>query len=257
MYTIANELKNRHINLQILKSIDYREWARSLGWALLFAFLFRSFFFEPFQIPTGSMIPNLMVGDRIFVSKYHYGYSRYSFSPLDFLAQFKGRFMAFNAPARGDIIVFKPPHDYSKWYVKRLIGLPGDVIQMKGGILYVNGKMINDHCDGVFKIKGKFSEDIIFNKCTESFDNLQKSALYNVIYHSSNTKYKHPNTTEKYVVPPKHYFFMGDNRDNSIDSRFLDVIGYVPEENLVGKVQIIFWDANTIKGNFSRLFKGL
>jgi len=228
------------------KKEDFKSMAKSLAWALLIALIFRSFLFEPFHIPSGSMKPTLLVGDYIFVSKYSYGISRYSF-PLG-LPLFNGRIGEIHQPERGDIVVFKYPGDTSVNYIKRLIGLPGDRIQVRDDLLYVNDKPVKILPDAPFLYQddddGKVRGDP--RLVTRS-----KEILPNGVSHSILTEPKEefPDNTEVYTVPPKHYFFMGDNRDHSQDSRFLDKVGYVPEENLVGRAELVFFSesANLFK----------
>ncbi len=199
--------------------------------ALICAGFVRSFFFEPFHIPSSSMKPNLLIGDYIFVSKYSYGYSRYSF-PFGFNF-FSGRIFE-KSPKRGDVVVFRLPSDPSINYVKRLIGLPGDKIQVRDGVVFINDEEVQKTADGVFidaddEVKNeikKFAEVLPEGKIIETLD-------------------QNPNATQDntgiYEVPQGYYFMMGDNRDNSQDSRFLAQVGYVPEENLVGRAAIIFF----------------
>ncbi len=212
---------------------EYKSFFSTLAFALVCAGLIRSFIFEPFHIPSGSMKPNLLVGDYIIVSKYTYGYSRYSF-PFGFNI-FEGRKFASenNMPKRGDIAVFRLPKDPSINYIKRVVGLPGDTIQMRDGVLYINEHKSEKIADGFFSDDQeelpsdieKFKEKI-GDKTIETLD-INKDAPQD--------------NTGLYVVPPKHYFMMGDNRDNSQDSRFLSELGFVPEENLIGKAQFIFF----------------
>jgi signal peptidase I len=199
--------------------------------ALLCAGFVRSFFFEPFHIPSGSMKPTLLVGDYIFVAKYSYGYSRYSFPfGINF---FEGRFWQKNEPKRGDIIVFRLPSDPKINYIKRLVGLPGDRIQMLDGTLYINEQKIDKIADGTF-IDDDSGVGIPIRKFSE---NLSEEKMITTL---DQTKTPQDNTGI-YEVPEGHYFMMGDNRDNSQDSRYLDFVGYVPEENLVGRATIIFF----------------
>ncbi len=203
--------------------------------ALVLAGIVRSFWFEPFHIPSGSMKPGLLVGDYIIVSKYSYGYSRYSFPfGFDF---FEGRVLA-QKPQRGDVVVFRYPPDPSINYVKRLIGLPGDTIQMRGGVLYINDKKVEKTLAGEFldeeiqeiPIKiNKFVEVLPEGKKVETLD-LQEGSM--------------ADDTGIYKVPVGYYFMMGDNRDNSQDSRFLSMVGYVPEQNLIGKARFIFFSVD-------------
>ena len=199
-------------------------------WAILFAVVIRSFAFEPFHIPSSSMYPNLLIGDYIFVNKYSYGYSRYSFPfGLDF---FEGRIFK-STPKRGDIVVFRLPSQPSINYVKRLVGLPGDKIQMNNGTLFINDKEVLKIYVGN-AIETEKDKKINFQKYSETLPENRKFFTYNL----SDTP---QDNTGIYNVPQGHYFFMGDNRDDSQDSRFLNFVGYVPEENLVGKASMIFF----------------
>ncbi len=194
--------------------------------ALFLALVLRSFLFQPFNIPSGSMKPTLLVGDYIFVSKYSYGYSRYSF-PFG-LNLFDGRVWGSD-PARGDVVVFKYPPDPSKDYIKRLIGLPGDTVQLKDSVVYINGKPLSRSTKGTFTEEGASTPIPVYVEKSETGKN------YNTIdIHPGNFS----DNTEVFKVPTGKYFFMGDNRDNSADSRY--DVGFVPAENLVGKAQVIF-----------------
>jgi len=197
--------------------------------ALLIAFVIRTFLFQPFNIPSGSMRDTLLVGDYLFVSKYSYGYSHYSF-PLS-PPLFSGRIFG-SPPQRGDVVVFRLPRDDSTDYIKRVIGLPGDKIQMKDGLLYINEVPVKRQLVGTFKddetagTVGKRWRETLPNGVTyETRDATDSGFLDN---------------TKVYDVPSGHYFMMGDNRDNSQDSRTSQV-GNVPFENLIGKAQIIFF----------------
>ena len=204
---------------------------KSISLAIFIALLIRSFVAEPFNIPSGSMKPNLLVGDFIFVSKWSYGYSRHSlpFSiPLIY-----GKIFS-KLPKRGDIAVFKTPYDNRTDYIKRIIGLPGDKIKVINGEILINNnfivrKKINDFIDidklGNIKRLRKYKE-YFFNMEVNVLDLMDNGIVDN---------------TQLYIVPKNHFFVMGDNRDNSQDSRFLKKVGYVPTENLVGKAQYIFF----------------
>ena len=207
---------------------------KTLFYALIIAVVIRSLLLQPFYIPSSSMEPNLLVGDRLFVTKYSYGYSKHSFpfSPNIFI----GRIL-FSKPKMGDVVVFKTPVDNRTDYIKRLIGLPGDEIQFINGDLYINNNQILKTSiksnDNVFcgndKIKVNF-----FN------EKLPNGKIYKAAYRS---QYSFQNS-DKFLVPDNHYFFLGDNRDCSKDSRFLSEVGYVHQDNLVGKAQFLFFSSD-------------
>jgi signal peptidase I len=207
------------------------ESARVMVQALLIALVIRTLLFQPFSIPSGSMKATLLIGDYLFVSQYSYGYTHYSL-PFS-LPLFSGRIFG-SAPERGDVAVFRLPKDDSIDYIKRVIGLPGDHIQMIDGLLHINGVPVKrervgdfiDDEDGANARVRRWRETLPNGVSYESLDLLDSGSLDN---------------TEEYVVPPDHYFMMGDNRDNSLDSRVPSAVGYVPFENLVGKAQIIFF----------------
>jgi signal peptidase I len=191
--------------------------------------------YHPFNIPSGSMIPTLLVGDYLFVSKFSYGYSRFSF-PID-LPFLNGRYWAGD-PERGDIAVFRLPRETDTDYIKRVIGLPGDKIQMTDGVLSINGEPVKR--ERVADYVGENAFGAPFN--TERY----KETLPNgVSYFTLDlTKSGAMDTTGVYEVPPDHYFMMGDNRDNSTDSRFLQIVGFVPAENLVGRAEVLFFSVD-------------
>jgi signal peptidase I len=199
--------------------------------ALLVALAFQALLFQPFRIPSESMKPALLVGDYLFVSKYSYGYSRYAL-PLS-LPLFSGRVLA-SPPARGDVAVFRLPSDDSEDYIKRVIGLPGDRIEMRRGVLHINGEPVKreriaDHVDPEQDHPARIEQ------WRETLPN-------GVAYHTLNLVDDGPlDNTQVYQVPGGHYFMMGDNRDNSADSRVLGQVGYVPFENMVGRAEIIFF----------------
>ena len=215
---------------------------KTLIGALLIAILIRSLLFQPFYIPSSSMEPTLLVGDRIFVSKYTYGYSRHSFP---FSPNFSNNRFFSKTPKRGDLVVFKTPADNRTDYIKRLIGLPGDTIQFVNGDLLINGnKILRDEVETTKVIRcGNFKLE------TKSFkETLPNGVEYLAVYKKRGTL----QNTKQFVVPSDHFFLMGDNRDCSKDSRYLDSVGYVNNLNLVGEAQLIFFSNNT---NISSLLK--
>jgi signal peptidase I len=213
------------------------ELVRIVFYALVVAIFVRTLLFQSVNIPSGSMKPTLLVGDYLFVSKYSYGFSHYSlpYSP----PLFSGRIFGIE-PQRGDVVVFRLPRDDTEDYIKRVIGLPGDRIQMKEGALYINdvpvkrervGDFIDDEDGSNMRVK-RWRETLPNGVSYETLDLQDHGSLDN---------------TKEYVVPPGNYFMMGDNRDNSTDSRVAperEGVGYVPFENLIGKAQIIYFSIN-------------
>jgi signal peptidase I len=200
--------------------------------ALILALLVRIFLFQPFNIPSGSMIPTLLVGDYLFVSKYSYGYSRYSFPFGPNL--FSGRIWA-KEPQRGDVVVFKLPRDNETDYIKRVIGLPDDEIQMIHGVLHINGEAVKKERVDDFVMRDPAGRERHMARYMETLPNGVTYPVLDLVNEGIG------DNTEVYKVPEGHFFMMGDNRDNSTDSRFLSEVGYVPFENLVGRAQIIFF----------------
>lgn len=204
---------------------------KTVFWAVLIALIIRSFWLEPFRIPSGSMYPTLRVGDYLFVTKYTYGYSRYSF-PFG-LPLFKGRIF-YKEPKRGDIVVFKFPQNTHTDFIKRIIGLPGDKVQMKKGRLYINGTRIEREENGRYVVDEYVTIPEFYKQYTETLpDGLQ----HQIIELSDNERIV--DNTELFEVPEGAFFVMGDNRDRSDDSRIS--VGFVPKENLVGKAKFIFF----------------
>ena len=215
---------------------------KTLIWALLIAVLIRSLLFQPFYIPSSSMEPTLLVGDRIFVSKYTYGYSKHSFP---FSPNISNERFFSKEPKRGDLVVFKTPADNRTDYIKRLIGLPGDTIQFIDGELFINEvKIERDKIENKKNIRcGNFLLET--NTYIETLPNgLQHLVTYKKKGSLQNSK--------KFKVPLNHFFLLGDNRDCSKDSRYLDSVGYVNTLNLVGEAKIIFFSNDT---NISSLLK--
>lgn len=258
-----------------------REWFDTLFYGILIAIVFRSLFLEPFNIPSGSMIPTLHIGDHIFVTKWSYGYSRYSF-PFGSWKLWNGRIFG-GTPKVGDVIVFRNPVDESVDYVKRLIALPGDTIQVKKGRLYINGEMVERKDPRPYVVAvlprslrsvGYYRDNMTIKGNKIWVDNELANFNYTIEYKSDNlcnknagmcgvfpaTEYTEvlPNgvehsiieftdegymdNTAEYLVPEKHLFFMGDNRDNSNDSR-ADV-GFVPMDNVLGRVWFVWYSHN-------------
>ena len=227
---------NKNIIIENIKTIFY---------ALVIAIVIRSLFIQPFYIPSSSMEPTLLIGDRLFVTKYSYGYSKHSFPfspPI-----IKGRIFS-NSPKIGDVIVFKTPADNRTDYIKRLIGLPGDNIQFISGDVFLNNNQI---------LKSRTSKtDVIYcGKQTIEVntykEKLPNGKTYNTVYLKN---YSFQNS-DVFIVPKKHYFFLGDNRDCSKDSRYLPSVGYVHEDNLVGKAQFIFFSSDFRIGSIFSFWK--
>ena len=218
---------------------------KTIIYALIIAVLIRSIFLQPFYIPSSSMEPNLLVGDRIFVTKYNYGYSKHSFPfspPI-----FKGRLFT-NEPQRGDVVVFKTPVDNRTDYIKRLIGMPGDTIEFIDSNLYINNtevlKSIISKADVIFC--GKKKIDVF------TFEELLPNGKKHNSVYLKDFSFQN---SDIFKIPNDHYFFLGDNRDCSKDSRFLSSVGYVHKDNLVGKAQFIFFSSDKSIGNFFSFWK--
>ena len=218
---------------------------KTIFYALVIAILIRSLLLQPFYIPSSSMESNLLVGDRLFVTKFSYGYSIHSFPfspPI-----FKDRIF-FKSPKRGDVVVFKTPADNRTDYIKRLIGLPGDTVQFIDGELYLNGNQI------LKTIKSK--DDILYCgksriKVTTFTEKLPGGKIYTASYRND---YSYE-SSDKFIVPKDHFFFLGDNRDCSKDSRFLSEVGYVHKNNLVGKAQILFFSSDPKIGSIFKFWQ--
>jgi signal peptidase I len=239
---------------------------KTVVYAVLIALVVRTVAYEPFNIPSGSMVPTLLVGDYLFVSKFSYGYSRYS---LPFgLPLFSGRIsLPFSeGPKRGDVAVFKLPTDPSVDYIKRIVGLPGDRIQVRHGELYINDQLVPRKPFGEYLYEEGPSV-VVLQQYIEALPRGPglPPKEHRIIEVSNNGPL---DNTPVYTVPPGHYFAMGDNRDNSQDSRVLSAVGYIPAENLVGKAQFLFFSTDgsarwweiwkwPFAIRYSRLFQGI
>jgi signal peptidase I len=236
---------------------------KTIVYAGLIAIGIRTVAFEPFNIPSGSMIPTLLVGDYLFVSKYSYGYSRFSL-PLS-PPLFSGRIFG-SLPRRGDVAVFKLPRDTSIDYIKRIIGLPGDTIQMKGGQLFINGAQVPRQFIGDYIAEGD-GPRMLLKEYVETLPGSdgQPGKRHDILKENDDGPL---DNTQEYHIPPGYVFAMGDNRDNSLDSRVLNAVGYIPVENLVGRAEIIFFSIDAtapwwevwewpFEIRWSRLFSGI
>ena len=207
---------------------------KALLWALLIAGVIRTFAIEPFKIPSGSMKPNLLVGDFLFVSKWDYGYSRYSF-PFG-LAPFSAKIME-KSPNRGDVIVFKLPGQENINYVKRLVGLPGETIKVVDGLIYIKKQGFDD-----FEVIDQIEDGLFLDDQYKVNINQLVESGYKILNLTDNGPLDY---TPEYIIPDNKFFFMGDNRDNSSDSRVMSGVGFVPKENIIGRVWFIWFSVDT------------
>jgi len=211
------------------------ETVRTLIYAVLIAVVIRTVAYEPFNIPSGSMIPTLLIGDYLFVSKFSYGYSRYSipFGP----DLFDGRVLG-DLPERGDVAVFKLPSDPSTDFIKRVVGLPGDRIQMIESVLHINGEAVKRERTDDFVTTRR---DGVVIRVPQYIETLPNGRSYRTLDQTPNGPL---DNTSVYQVRPGFYFMMGDNRDDSQDSRVTFAVGQVPVQNFVGRAEIMFFSTN-------------
>ena len=217
---------------------------KTLSIALILALIIRSLLLQPFYIPSSSMEQTLLVGDRLFVTKYSYGYSRHSFP---FSPKLLSERIFYNKPERGDVIVFKTPADNRTDYIKRLVGVPGDQVQFINGDLFLNEKKIKKvflRNDKVYCGQQKVDVKVYLEK-------IEENRQYEIVYFAKDSM----KNTDPYLIPKDHFFFLGDNRDCSKDSRFLTSVGYVKKENLVGKARFIFFSNDANIGNLFTFWK--
>lgn len=218
------------------KNSKIKEWILTIIYAVVFSVAIKSFFYENYKIPSGSMMPTLLSGDRILVNKYQYGYTKYSF-PFGHYFNFNDRFFNARKPQYGDVVVFAGTQQHNKniFYIKRIIGLPNDEIRIENGDVIVNGKRLD--YEFTQSLNGMTGNNQNIFEVKEYLEKAQNGIEYRVFI--ANPEAEMQNTTV-FKVPENHYFCMGDNRDNSKDSRFEDM-GFIPFENIVGRATTIMF----------------
>lgn len=243
------------------------ENAKALFYAILLAVLIRTFWLQPFHIPSGSMIPTLLIGDNLFVSKTAYGYSRYSIPFGGYINYFSGRIWEAE-PKLGEIVVFRPVVDPNTDFIKRVVGLPGDRVQMKEGILYINDIPCPLEPHGEMETVNDTETSSKVLKASQFIETLPNGLKHLIIKQSLPFGSGTYDNTPVYQVPPGHYFMVGDNRDGSNDSRAQNIVGYIPFENLVGRASFIFFSTGghialweiwkwPLTASYSRIGKGI
>lgn len=213
------------------------ENGRTMVYAVALALVVRSLFFEPFHIPSGSMRATLLEGDYIFVTKFSYGYSRYSFPFGARIGYFDGRVFG-RLPERGDVAVFRLPSNTKIDYIKRIMALPGDRIQVKQGRVWLNGRQLDYEKTGDFVFK---EGERAARAVAQYIETLPSGETHTVL---DETSYGNVDNTREVTVPDGHVFVMGDNRDNSVDSRYMHEVGFVPLENMLGRADLILFSLN-------------
>ena len=231
----------------MLKKIkSYINTLKSFFVIALFVISLRTFVFSPYHIPSGSMKNTLIEGDYLIATAYSYGYGRFS---LPFgIELFSGRVL-YKEPSRGDIIIFRPPHDENTNYIKRCIGLPGDTIQIIDGVIFINGKEVERKKIATLEQNDSNGNAIVVDQYIEYLDN---GRSYKVLHHRKSNRNRINDVV--YRVPKDHFFFMGDNRDASSDSRLMKEMGFVPKENLIGKARMVIF---SLRGKMDRFFINL
>lgn len=264
---MTNKAASTNNNGKMAKTVA--EEAKSFAWAILIAILIRTFLFQPFVIPSGSMKPNLQIGDFLFVNKFSYGYTKHSL-PFS-IPLFDGRILGDRKPQIGEVVVFRGPFDPDTDYIKRVVGLPGDVVQMRGGILHINDVPCPVEPAGEFtddlwveQLGGGRENRISTPRTIPQYIETLPNGVRHIILKKDKFGEGRLDDTIAYVVPQGHYFMVGDNRDESGDSRVLTQIGYVPEQHIIGQASLI-WFSTTARWweiwmwpfgiRWSRLFK--